>query len=291
MHIGKILSFPVIKTLLKLFCIGIFFIGCDPAFNPIEYDTRHFSVFGYLNASADTQFVRIEKLRDGMATDAPDTLDIKVTLKNANTGQSEQLHDRLFDYYQDGKAHNYYTTMDINPTEKYHLEVRGEEGTSSAEVEVPDSFPKPEVVRNDDFLTSVKIRGVNRLIAVKTIFQTCSQDRGCYCKKPTRYTYSHLQDTLKMNDGSIKAKIDLHDTKEKIFRNFGPNKNYFILNYDVVVAEGMPNWPNYANLDPEAVALPDVATNINGGVGYLGGIVSDTLNIINTCTKVTTDNF
>lgn len=279
------------RTLFAFICAVLLYTGCEPSFNPIKKNDRYFSVFGYLNASADTQYVRIEKLRDGMATNAPGTLDVEVTLKNMETGQSEFLQDSLFHYYQQGNAHNFYTSMEINPTQKYRLEVDGEEGTSSAEVEIPDSFPEPEVLVNDDFRTEIKMSRINKLIAVKTIFHTCTGDLGCGCTKPTRYIYSHLNDTLQMNDGSVKASINLLDEKKKIFRNFPPNENYYIVRYDIVVAEGMPSWPDFANLDPEMVALPHMATNINGGVGYLAGIVSDTLNISDTCTVVSTDNF
>mgnify|MGYP000265213502 CR=1 FL=1 len=293
MHSGTTVFRLRIQMLLAIICMAVLFTGCDPAFNPIQHNDRYFSVFGYLNASADTQFVRIEKLRDGRATDSPLELDAEVTLSNISTGQTVAMQDSIFEYYQQGRAHNFYTTMDIHPNQKYRLEINGKEGASSVEVEVPDLFPEPTVLANDENRTSVKMHDINRLISVKTIFYTCSGKTGCGCKKPIRYTYSHLRDTLQMNDGSVKAKVNLLKEKKAIATNYpamdsNPNViKYYITKYDVGVAGGNAGWPNYLDLNPEEVALPEVATNINNGVGYLGGIVSDTLNMLSTCSEVT----
>ena len=288
MQLGFQSSAISFQTLFLIVCATFLYMGCEPSFDPIKQNDRHFSVFGYLNASADTQYVRIEKLRDGMAADTPLDLEAKVTLTNVTSNQTVTLQDSVYEYYLQGKAHNFYTTMEISPNQKYRLEVNGEEGNSSAELEIPDAFPKPEVLDTSKFQTILKVKGIKRLVGIKTIYQTC---QNCSCDETIRYTYSNLKDTLYMDDGSVKAEIDLLEEKKKIFLNYPENKDYSILRYDVVVAAGMPSWPNYADLDPEEVILPDVATNVNNGVGYLGGIVTDTLNVIDSCTRVATDSF
>jgi len=288
MQLGSQDSTISFQLILFIVCTALLNTGCDPSFNPIKQNDRYFSVFGYLNASADTQYVRIEKLRDGMPGETPSDLEAKITLTNVATNQTVTMQDSVYEYYLQGKAHNFYTTMDINPNQKYRLEVNGEEGNSSAELEIPDAFSKPEVLDNSKFQTILKMQGIKRLVGIKTIYQTC---QTCSCDETIRYTYSNLKDTLYMDDGSVKAEIDLLEEKKKIFLNYPENKDYSILRYDVVVAAGMPSWPNYADLDPEEVILPDVATNVNNGVGYLGGIVSDTLNMIDTCTRVATASF
>ena len=65
---------------------------------------------------------------------------------------------------------------------------------------------------------------------------------------------------------------------------------YYSKRYDVVVAAGMPSWPNFVEFDDEAIALPNVGSNIECGTGFVGGIVSDTLNIVDTCTRVSINN-
>lgn len=288
MQLGFRYSAISFQTLLLIVCVIFLYTGCDPSFEAVKQNDRHFSVFGYLNASADTQYVRIEKLRDGMPGDTPSDLEAKVSLTNVTTNQTVTMQDSVYEYYLRGKAHNFYTTMDVSPNQKYRLKVNGEGGNSSAELEIPEAFPKPEVLESSKFQTIFKMQGINRLVGIKTIYQTC---QNCFCNQTIRFAYSHLQDTLHMDDGSVKAEIDLLEEKKKIFLNYPENKDYSILRYDVVVASGMPNWPNYADLDPEEAILPNVATNVNNGVGYIGGIVTDTLTMIDTCTRVATAGF
>jgi hypothetical protein len=40
--------------------------GCDPTVDSFQENEFHYSLFGILNASADSQFVRVEPLRDGL---------------------------------------------------------------------------------------------------------------------------------------------------------------------------------------------------------------------------------
>lgn len=277
------------QVFLLIVCVILLYTGCNPSFDPIKQDDRHFSVFGYLNASADTQYVRIEKLRDDMPGDTPSDLDAKVTLTNLATNQTVTMRDSVFEYYLEGKAHNFYTTMDINPGQKYRLKVSGHESpVTSAEVTIPKAFSTPNVIVNDDYSTTVEIPDMNRLIEVKAVYYPCPK---CYCdvdlgESPTcstkqsirRMTFSHLADTLYRGDQLI-AKVDRKKDREKMASDFPENRPPIVTFYDLVIVAGSSSWPDFLSLDPEVVALPDVASNVENGVGLLGGIVSDTLEL------------
>jgi len=121
-------------------------VGCDPAIDPFQENDRYYSVFGVIDASADTQFVRVEALRDGMPTEAPARLDAEVTLMNLAADRTVTLQDSVFRYLDGATAHNYYTTDDIQPSTAYRLVVRGPGAAESgAETTVPDAFPRPTV--------------------------------------------------------------------------------------------------------------------------------------------------
>ena len=262
--------------------VGVSFLlsSCDPAFNPIKENDRTYSVCGCLNASADTQFVRIEYLRDSLATDTPLQLDAEVQLTNTETGQQVTLKDSVFEYYQAGKAHNYYTTMDILPNQSYQLEVKGQGSSSSAEVDIPGSFPEPDLIRGDEF---VEVRDIDRLIAVKTIYQTCQDCSGAdTCPaEPTiiRDSFSHLKDTVHLSGNSIKANYDSSEDLFVIEDSYPSRKTFTIVRSEVIVAAGTPQWPDFLRLDEEAMGLTQTASNIKGGAGLLGGIFTDTLTI------------
>lgn len=268
--------------------LAAFLGSCDPSFSPIKRNNRYYSVFGYLNASADTQFVRVEKLRDDKATDAPAKLDTKVTLTNVTKGKTAILQDSVFEYHLQGKAHNFFTTMDIIPKQRYRLEVDGEAGTTSAEVQIPETFPAPVLLASGKYRTTVEMRDINRLAAVKEIFLTCLQ---CNCGAPMRSTFSHLQDTVHTEHGHVRVVIDLKEEKGKIALSYPKGSAYALLSYKLVIAQGQYNWPDFTKFDREAVALPNIASNVKKGVGYLGGIVSDTLSMVKSCTRVTPEDY
>ena len=251
--------------------------GCDPAFDPIKETNRSYSVYGYLNASADTQFIRIEKLRDNMPIGTLDDLGADVQLTNVTTGQTTLLQDSLFNY-RVGRAHNYFTTLQVNPEQQYRLEVQGNEGAASAEVDIPDTFPEPSLAPRKEF---VQVQDIDRLIAVKTIYDTCQNCGGLggcpdepYIR---RFTYSHLADTAHIQGSGIRANYNMAEDLSEVSNNYPRNAAFTIVRGSVVIAAGTANWPNFLELDAEAAALPNVASNIDGGVGLLGGIVTDTV--------------
>lgn len=280
MQLSSKLFYKHLSALVLAVTVVFLCSSCDPAFSPFKKKNNHFSVFGYLNASADTQFVRVEYLRDGMATDAPVNQDAKVMLKNTETGQTTTLQDSLFSYYQSGKAHNYYTTMNITSNQSYRLQVQGHGSSSSAKVDIPSLFPEPDLFKQAGYL---KVRNINRLIAVKTIYHTC-QDCGGFGTCPSeptifKSTFSHLEDTVHQSQNLIKANFQTSDDLQEIGEGYPAGKTFTIVRSEVMVAAGTPQWPDFLHLDEEAVALPQVASNIEGGVGLLGGIVTDTVTI------------
>lgn len=261
-------------TFLLLVITGM---GCDPSVDTFQENELAYSIFGYLNASADTQFVRVEPLRDGMLTRAPDSLDVDVTLTDLTTDQTTSLRDSLFRYLDGATAHNFYTTSDIEPTTPYRLTVRGSDGAESyAQTTVPDTFPAPIVVTpiaeedlgfdcNNPYLNSqrtvVEIRGIERLVAV----------RALYYAMETMRSYGHLADTVQTENDVIEARVNYVEDLCRIPETNAPQR------IEIVVAAGNPDWPDFMRLDWETETLPGVASNVEGGTGLLGGVVTDTV--------------
>lgn len=251
--------------------------GCDPTVDSFQENELHYSIFGYLNASADTQFVRVEPLRDGMLTRAPATLDADVALINRSTGRTVPLQDSLFRYPGDRTTHNVFTTADIQPTAQYRLVVEGPNGaTSRAQTSVPDSFPAPVVrvpASEPDCslygrdLALLEVKGIDRLVAVTARYHTGRRE------EPWRVHY--LADTSNTPDGTVISRIHYDDDYCQI--GGGRGEGGTVTRIDVVVAAGAPDWPEFLRLDWETETLPTTASNVKGGVGLLGGVVTDTV--------------
>lgn len=257
--------------------------GCDTAVDPIQENDRHYSIFGYLNASADTQWIRVEALRDSLPIGAPAELNADVTLTDTATGQTAALRDSLFRYLDGTTAHNFYTTFDVEPTGTYRLAVRDAAGTeSSAQVTLPDTFPTPAVIAPVDPFsigcspydktTIVEIRGIERLVAVHALYYLTGSEGDELRVR----TFEHLDDAEQITDGSLRASINYVSDLCEIEAGHGGHLPE-VLKIEVMVAAGNSDWPDFMSLDPETAALPDVASNVEGGTGLLGGIVTDTV--------------
>lgn len=276
----------LLRLLLPIATLVVVLGGCDPTVQSFEDNGRDYSIFGYLDASADTQYVRVEPLRDSMLTRAPETLGADVTLTHLETGRIVALRDSLFRFLDGATFHNFYTTVDIEPTATYRLEVRGPGGAESrAQTVVPDTFPSPEILAaveearcvpegsdEENNPAVLRLRGIERLVAVKTLY---------YRTNPrTRWAVDHLADTLQTAPGTILAEIpygtDICDVPR------GRDGQVDVFRIEVVVAAGDPEWPDFTGLDPALKTLPEATSNVEGGVGYLGGVVTDTALIFPT---------
>lgn len=262
--------------------------GCDYSFDPLqENDQHHFSMYGYLDASADTQWVRVMPVRDSLYYE-PKPLDATVTLTNSASGETVEMQDSLFSYVQGVYTHNFWTTMDIEPTETYRLTAessKGDEASSSVEVTLPEDFPTPLIVIARDSTTDnpnrVYIDGVKQLADVQTVYHVATNSGGTKL-----YTFPHLKDTLSTTSGDIAVVIDRVEEQGKINR-FIINE---ILKRQVFVAAAGPNYPKLGSIEQSVVVLPKGISNVVNGVGFVGGIVSKTVPY-KACFKEGTDTF
>ena len=251
--------------------------GCDPTVDSFEENELHYSLFGILNVSADSQFVRVEPLRDGQLVRAPENLDAEVTLTNHSSDRTILLRDSLFRYLDRATAHNFYTTASIDSGATYRLRVQGPKGAlSHADVSMPESRPRLSIVspvkgfeelacgdpyRADPTVT-VAIRGVERVVSVRAIYDLDSVS-----------SFGYLADTLHTKPGLVEVRIEYLDDLCTLPNTRRPDS------IQVMVAAGTPEWPKFLRLDRETELLPGVASNVEGGVGFVGGVATDTITV------------
>jgi len=239
--------------------------GCEQTFEPLQKsDDYYFSIYGYLDASADTQWVRVIPLREG-TVQLPEVSDVTVTLKHLNSGSSIELSDSLFQFYHGASSWNYWTTMDLIPDQAYLLTAAyGDGRSSSAEVMLPPDFPQPVFDEESDI---VRIMDIEHLADVQTRYHVrLGQSGGDYLVSfPYKQEISPYSPT--------EYRVRLRPGNDQTYLNeFYPGGS--ILNRQIFVASAGPGWPDFDSLDEIVETLPDGVSNIENGVGYLAGIVS-----------------
>ncbi|MEX2600759.1 MAG: hypothetical protein WD355_03865 [Balneolaceae bacterium] len=259
---------------LFLILIGVLlFAGCnEEPFQAAEpnNDRYIFSMFGYLDAAADTQWIRIMPIRDSIFS-GPEPIDADVTLENLETGETATLADSLFQYGPDTYARNFWTTMNLEPSKSYLLTARRSDGlTSSVTVTIPDDFPTPLFRIDRIGLNVVEIRNIDRLIDVQTVYNVESLQSN---QRNTIFV-PQLSDTLRLITGDYQIRFNPIVNEENLKDSY-PNTD--ITARQIFIAVSGEETPNFSSISRNIYALPDGVSNVENGVGYVAGILSKTI--------------
>jgi hypothetical protein len=138
--------------------------ACDDPFEPFQEATRGpFSMFGYLDLAADTQWIRVTPVRQNLLAD-PSPVDAVVTLERLPGGRTVTLRDSIFEFIDArvggvGYAHNFWTAERLERGATYRLvAARSDGATTTALIEMPAQAElsvsyaeeSPFVTRNGD---------------------------------------------------------------------------------------------------------------------------------------------
>lgn len=266
-------------------CLGIGGIssGCEVEFDPLAENEQHYSIAGYLDVEADMQFVRVERLRDSLSFDTK-SVEATVSVERVASGETWTWRDSVFDLGPRRRVHNFWSTKRLFPRETYRFSVQGSEArASSATVTLPDTFPDPELISFPPCLRRVmrcerQIRvevddTIDKLAAVRADYHYTDAEGGRRECVSTGHV-DHLDDARQTDEGLVISFDWWEDLGE--FTASGP-----LVTVDVFVAAGGPGWPEREEaieIREEELFLPGNRSNVEGGVGFLGGIASKTVN-------------
>lgn len=274
--------------------------GCDNTFVPWEEnDQYHFSIYGYLDASADTQWVRVMPVREDLFPE-PKPIDAIVTLEHIETGESVVMNDSLFSFFQ-GYVLNFWTTMKLHPEQTYRITAERSDGkTSHARVQLPPDYPTPLLHRQPRIpggtppVDIIYIEGVERLADVQTIYTFGHPN----WEEKYMVPFSHLKDTTRMASGDFAIIIDPQEDQRVILTFSGPpcvrglsqtfdcetplqgDFNFddaSMINMQIFIASAGPEFHQFQSIDEKVTVLPEGISNVANGTGYLAGILSKTI--------------
>jgi len=254
-------------------CVAPVVAACDQSFEPIAPSELAFSVFGYLDASADTQWVRVLPIRP-LAVTSRDELGVTVTLEHLGTGRIVELRDSLFKFslYADpdlgsegAYAHNFWTLEKIEPGATYRFSAR-QEGQEPAEavVEIPldyevevaiDQFPTSRGASDSLWITGLK--HLPFLTASAHFYDGC-EPSGITVRYP-----GHSAD-----DGNFQIAI----TKPQVTPRTGCGRPW-VANRELWMAGSEAAWPD-AGYSAGALGGSGRTSNVTNAVGFLGGVLT-----------------
>jgi hypothetical protein len=272
------------------FCFFTFLVSCDNTFQPLQQnDQFYFSIQGYLDATIDTQWVRISLPREQVDT-SPEIPPMNVTLEHLESGVTAVLNDTLVFLAQAYRVLNSWTDMSIEPGQTYRLRAeRPDGGLSSVTVSIPGEFPTPRMqyeVSGFGSSASVMYRlileGVEKLADVQSVWHIREFGTG----QEKLITFPYRNEAFETGSGSFNVILfpeeEESQVKEQVLASgsgtSGNDLPFEILNRQVFIASGGPEWDDsFTSMDDLVYTLPESLSNIENGLGYLVGIVSKTI--------------
>lgn len=250
--------------------------GCEEPFQPLQENDEYFySVYGYLDASADTQWVRIMPVRE-TTNYSDEPIDATVTLTDLDTGQEIIMNDSLFILPQvapgDALIWNFWTTHDITPSNNYTLTVERSDGAiTTTTVNIPDDYQEPEVDGR-----YVYTRGVEHIAEARLDWIVLDKRDNTIHEFAITHTYKLVYYS---SSDTYLLRIDPNnDFVNEILETLDANQPEIeILETDVVIIVAGNDWIDFSELGRDIIALPKETSNIENGVGYLVGTVSKTV--------------
>jgi hypothetical protein len=121
-------------------------VGCSNTVEPFSPTTRHYAIYGFLDANADTQYVRIEATRPNPEQEDQTREDLPtVSLTNVTTNEVVFWQDSTVVLEDGSEALLFWVAYQPEAGQTYRFEVKRSDGAvSSATTRVPD-FDQLEV--------------------------------------------------------------------------------------------------------------------------------------------------
>jgi hypothetical protein len=244
--------------------------GCDYPFEPFRENTEGpFSLFGYLDLRADTQWVRVMPVRRALLP-GPEPLDVVVTLERIGGGWTVSLNDSVFAFTDPqlgstAYVHNFWTAERLEAGASYRLRaVRADGASTEALVVMPPTLE----------LTLLNSGGFNGVLTVRA----------------EHLLFVEVVHTMATADGKPSSGVAVRQTEifpgqetgtHRIFVKADSLEREELLDVrreEIRVAVARADWPYDPGLPDLDALLPGVVpTNVENGFGYVGGVATWTI--------------
>jgi hypothetical protein len=255
--------------------VAVVAAACDESFEPVAPSAFAFSVFGYLDASADTQWIRVMPIRPLKVT-SRDALGAQVTLEHLETGRIIELRDSVFGFssYSDQDlgaegafVHNFWTPNEIEAAAAYRFLAR-REGKEPAEavVEIPRDYEvEVDITQSPAYWPpdELRITGVKHVPFFTTIARFYDDCGSSATRTP--YERSSAEDEAHLFAIGKPGAIPRGGCGQPVVETW----EFWIVGSEAA-------WPT-AGYSPGALGESGLTSNVTNAVGFLGGVLTKTI--------------
>lgn len=261
-------------SLFTALATGALTAGCENSVEPFADTTRHFAIYGFLDADADTQFVRVEATRPNLDNDADAGSDISnVTTQNMGSGETVSWTDSAIVLDDGSPGLLYWAVFRPIPRDPYQIEVvRSDGATSSATTTVPAIRSVDPLDPTRTFSGTIEQALIMENVARRPEAITVNYDIGFPDgREPLRITLDYNVFGVPV-PGGWKIDVRLTRDRERINGRLGlpPTAVLHLHEISMTMRLLSADWP--------LVGSREIVNNVTDGFGYFGAAATHGVN-------------
>jgi hypothetical protein len=263
--------------------------ACDTQFEPFADGESHFTILGYLDTDADTQFVRIEPLRPVIQrTGAP--IDATVRTIDLTSQTVDVWTDSLIQFSDASFGHVYWSEFQAVPTHTYRIEVERSDGALAwAETTVPERPGDPSAVygalNENASYAPLFFPGVTEVVDADVLYDV-TVDTFCFVPPPStvrvvhRIRYGDDARGVRWGANEWRFDLDLWRDRDVLVELSGLSGETCGTVDGLWVRLATPSnefLPPGGVWDREVLIQPGAFSNVEGGFGFFASVARQTV--------------
>ena len=277
-------------ALLAALLLAVLSTGCTESVDPIIGTDLPFTIWGFMNAGADTQYVRVYPITDRLRAETSTSIDAQVFSTDLTTGERRQWRYKTVSVDSVRTGHIFWSPFRALHKHRYLLEVARSDGsTSSAEATVPSQVDFQIDVEDDRSAFPVRIEGdVPNLVGMRVTYHAINippanaWPAGTQIHPPVLHSVSVPYDeklnrigagwTVTVNMVQDTAAVrEAFRTNCLITPRGGSAPNVWLRSMEISVVAADSSWnPPGGVFDPDILAVPGTMSNVENGYGFFG---------------------
>jgi len=252
------------------YCFLILFLaGCTESVDPIIDTGRAYTVYGFLDAHADTQAVRVFAIEGTLDLIKPAPLDVVATSTEIGSGTQHRWQESIVEFANGRYGHVFWANFRGDYDKTYRLVFqRSDNATSSVQVTMP---PLATPIRQEPVLWF----GYAELPVLWQNAPRLHDIRLTYITNFGTYRFEYPSDPQEVQAEGILVSINLSRDAREIFRDLNrANQSVADLRLREVIMTVLVSsseWrPPGGVYDPEVLIEPGTLSNVENGFGFVG---------------------
>lgn len=275
---------------VALVCVLLTVFGCEESVDPIIGSEFPFTIWGFMNAGADTQYVRVYPISDELLLNAGSSIDAQVFSTDLTTGERREWTYKTFFFDSLSAGHIYWSPFHAEHKHRYRLEVvRSDGAISSAEVAVPAAVKFEMTLAENQIIFPIRIIGdAPNLVGPKVTYRAINippsnawpPGTPIYPAVLHHVTIPYEKALTREPDGwrlTINIVRDTVDVRSEFrgsclitsAQGSAPNIWVWDVEFTAVAADSAWNPPGGV-FDPDILAVPGTLSNVENGYGFFG---------------------